>query len=61
VHLDDYEQQDHRPKTATNAVEKRKSGNSYFAAASPTHGQSNEGLKNDPLVWRASFQKESGA
>ena len=57
----DHEQQNHRAKTATDAVEKRESRDPHFTPAPRTHGQSNDGLMNEPLVLRASFQKESGA
>jgi hypothetical protein len=61
VYFDDHEQQNHRAETATDAVEKREPRGLHFTAASLTHGQSNDGLMNEPWVLRASFQKESGA
>jgi hypothetical protein len=61
VHLDDHEQQNHRAKTTTDAIEKREPSDPHFTPASLTHGQSNDGLMNEPRVLRASFQKESGA
>ena len=61
MNLDDHEQQNHCAKTAADAIEESEPCGFHIAAFLPAHGQSNDGLMNEPWVWRANFQNASGA